>query len=247
MLIAADEPGLPAPARDRDAAPAGALNLADALQLLVHAGVRAAGDDVPSVQAIIDGLCAISSHDGLTHLANRRHFDLALKKEIERSARSGETFGLLLIDVDHFKEINDVHGHAAGDRVLKHIAAVLARGFRATDTVARYGGDEFAVIVVNISNPYLLQFAERVRAAVAREPIAVAGDQTVSVSVSIGLACSNVQGWVTAIKLLDMVDHQLYEAKRHGRNRVHGSPQPATAVTADERAALSAIYGPHGD
>jgi len=219
----------------------GGVNLKEALQLLAQAGLRPASGEPPTLQQVIDGLCAISSHDGLTGLSNRRQFDGALQKEIERSTRSGESFGLLLIDIDRFKEINDAHGHIVGDAVLKAVAAALTRSFHTTDTVARYGGDEFGVIVVNISAAYLQQLAERVRALIAREAVITGDAGAVDVTVSIGIVCTGAGARAAPAALLGLVDHHLYEAKRLGRNRVHGVAAPSTAVTAAERATLSTI------
>ncbi|MDH5540878.1 MAG: GGDEF domain-containing protein, partial [Rhizobacter sp.] len=116
-----------------------------ALQLLQHAGY-----DLPAVaevgrdawlQALVAGLCELSSRDPLTGLSNRRQFELALAREVDRVARAGESAMLLMIDIDHFKKVNDEHGHAAGDLVLKAAASVLQDCIRPMDTVARFGGE----------------------------------------------------------------------------------------------------------
>ncbi|HTH08632.1 MAG TPA: GGDEF domain-containing protein, partial [Acidovorax sp.] len=99
------------------------------------------------LQGLIDGLCELSLKDPLTGLANRRHFRAVLEREIDRVTRSGEAALLLMLDIDHFKRVNDVHGHLAGDIVLQSVARTLNACVRPMDTVARYGGEEFAVVL----------------------------------------------------------------------------------------------------
>ena len=103
--------------------------------------------DPAALQAVIDALCTLSSRDALTGLANRRQFETAIAREVDRVARAGEPALVLMIDIDHFKQVNDTHGHAAGDEVLKAVARALADGIRPMDTLARYGGEEFAMIL----------------------------------------------------------------------------------------------------
>ncbi|HEY5284666.1 MAG TPA: GGDEF domain-containing protein, partial [Polyangia bacterium] len=120
------------------------------MQLLVQSGRELPGRDDPAwLQAVLDALCDISSRDALTGLANRRQFELALAREIDRVARSGEPALLLMVDIDHFKRVNDLHGHLVGDRVIQAVASRLTECVRPMDTVARYGGEEFAIILPN--------------------------------------------------------------------------------------------------
>ena len=102
---------------------------------------------VGHLQGIIDGLCDLSLRDALTGTANRRHFDSILDRELDRVARSGDVALLLMIDVDHFKQVNDTYGHLIGDTVLQQVAAALAMCVRPMDTLARYGGEEFAIVL----------------------------------------------------------------------------------------------------
>ncbi|HTJ07710.1 MAG TPA: diguanylate cyclase, partial [Caldimonas sp.] len=131
---------------------AAALQLDGALLLLQQSGHalpdRARSEDA-WLQAVIDGLCELSSRDALTGLANRRHFELTLASEVDRVARAGEPALVLMIDIDHFKRVNDAHGHQSGDLVLKAIAVALSECVRPMDTVARFGGEEFAMILPN--------------------------------------------------------------------------------------------------
>jgi diguanylate cyclase (GGDEF)-like protein len=219
------------------------VDLAEALRLLGQAGIRiSAANEASALQQVIDGLCTLSSRDGLTGLANRRVFNDALGREIDRSARTGEFFGLLLLDIDHFKQINDRHGHLVGDFVLTAVARLIEDSFRSIDTVARYGGEEFAVILPNASAAFLQQVAERTRALIEGARIEAARGVRVAVTVSIGTICS--LGYVpqNARALIEAADRKLYEAKRLGRNRVCGDPAPAAEVTSDERAQLLRIF-----
>lgn len=223
------------------------VNVTEALRLLQLAGIEnplADNDgETAALQRVVDGLCAVSSQDGLTGLANRRSFWNALESEIERSARTGDAFGLLLIDIDHFKQVNDAHGHPTGDVVLRAVAKVIESNFRPMDTVARIGGEEFAVILPNSPLIYSRQVAERVLARVARERIMVSPDLQLSVTVSIGVTCPNAWTAREAEVLMEAADHNLYQAKRQGRNRVCWEPQPSTALTSTERALLLGLAG----
>ncbi|HWW74755.1 MAG TPA: diguanylate cyclase, partial [Pyrinomonadaceae bacterium] len=122
--------------------------------------------------------------DHLTNLANRRRFERQLEREVARTERYGHPFCLLLVDIDNFKEVNDTHGHEAGDEVLRGVANVIQSGTRGIDTGARIGGDEFAVILPETNLARGLEVAERLRAAVAALDTATAGRVTVSLGVA---------------------------------------------------------------
>ena len=143
------------------------LRLDVALQLLQQSGVSLPGtrESNPSgwLQAVIDGLCELSSRDALTGLANRRQFELAMAREIDRVARAGEPALVLMIDIDHFKKVNDTHGHPAGDLVLREVGRALHDCIRPMDTVARFGGEEFAMILPNCPPAFGQTVAERLR------------------------------------------------------------------------------------
>lgn len=235
-----------APAMREDAvvaahAPAsgGAVDLGEALRLLGLDGPPLAGaDEVARLQHVIDGLCLLSSHDGLTGLANRRVFNDALGREIDRGARTAESFGLLIIDIDHFKQINDQHGHPVGDLVLKAVAEKIADSFRSIDLVARFGGEEFAVVLPNVSPAFLLQVAERAREAVANTRVEGPRGLQLNVTVSIGAVCARGLAAIDRDALIEDADSKLYAAKRQGRNRVCFDTAPDTEVTLGERAHL---------
>ncbi|MGH9243782.1 MAG: diguanylate cyclase [Acidimicrobiales bacterium] len=160
----------------------------------------------------------LSITDALTGVWNRRHFNLRLAEEFERSARFVEPFGLLLLDVDGFKPINDVYGHPAGDFVLVELARRLQDVTRSVDVVARFGGEEFALILPRTGADGARLAAEKIRAAVARETFDAIG-QNVPVTVSVGAAVYPESG-VDARTLLAAADEALYDAKAGGKNRV---------------------------
>jgi diguanylate cyclase (GGDEF)-like protein len=160
----------------------------------------------------------LSITDALTGVWNRRHFDLRLEEEFERSARFLEPFGLLLLDVDGFKPINDVYGHPAGDFVLVELARRLQDVTRSVDVVARFGGEEFALILPRTPLEGAVLVAEKIRTAVARAPFDALG-QEIPVTVSVGAAAYPDSG-VDPRTLLAAADEALYEAKATGKNRV---------------------------
>lgn len=164
-----------------------------------------------------DKLVRLSCTDALTGLANRRRFMAALEAELTRQARSGGELCLMLIDADHFKDINDQHGHPTGDAVLRQIALILMRSVRApADVPARLGGEEFAVILPEARLDEARRVAERLREQVAAH-VFEDGAVRLHASVSIGLVAAR---GLTLQALLQQADAALYLAKRRGRNRV---------------------------
>lgn len=163
----------------------------------------------------------LASRDALTGLFNRRHAEMALQVEIERSARSGQPFTLALIDLDHFKTINDRYGHGAGDEVLKSFANTGMALIRSIDTLARWGGEEFLLLMPNTTADAAMVVAQRLRGAVARHPLA-AGDALITYTLSAGL-CEHRPG-LGPVELLQQADGALYQAKSAGRNRVSVAP-----------------------
>jgi diguanylate cyclase (GGDEF)-like protein len=169
----------------------------------------------------------LSQRDPLTGLLNRRAVEQALQREWRRWRRGGQAFVVVVLDLDHFKKINDTHGHPIGDAVLVQTAQRLLAQVRETDTVARTGGEEFLVIMPEARGAGALAAAERLRQAIAEPPYDRAG-QPLAVTVSIGLAeAGPADGDVSA--LLRRGDAALYEAKRSGRNRVAVAPAVAPA------------------
>ena len=157
--------------------------------------------------------------DELTGLSNRRHFAALLRRHLARAAHESGPVALLLIDIDHFKQINDAHGHFAGDVLLTQFAQRLAAAMRPGDVVARWGGEEFvALLRDSCDENVLLARADQIRVQLASQPFEV-GDQSVEIRASIGAVLSG--GTVrTAADLLSAADQAMYAAKRGGRNRV---------------------------
>jgi diguanylate cyclase (GGDEF)-like protein len=171
--------------------------------------------------------------DGLTGLRTRRFFTQALTAEAARSARSGGPVGLLLLDIDHFKSVNDTYGHHGGDAVLVEVADRVRSLARAGDLVARYGGEEFAVITPGADVRETAAVAERIRRGIAAVPVAVGGDRLHKVTVSIGVAvlpdpCRDADELVLA------ADRALYAAKNAGRDRVASADPILTANSRPE-------------
>jgi two-component system cell cycle response regulator len=187
------------------------------------------------LQAVIDGLCELSLKDPLSGLANRRHFRNVLDRTIEVVARSGEPALLLMLDIDHFKKVNDTYGHSVGDLVLQTVATALGKCVRPMDTLARYGGEEFAVILPNCHTYFGQTIAERIRQTIEQMPITVAPGVEIHVTVSIGGAYA--PEWVRSTGALwtERADTQLYRAKTEGRNRVFLDYQQEIVVSAEEK------------
>ncbi len=219
----------------------GALNVDAALSLLRQSGHEPPAGEAGSavwLQGLIDALCELSSRDALTGLANRRHFEMVLAREIDRVARAGEPALLLLLDLDHFKYVNDSYGHAAGDLVLKAVAEALLECVRPMDTVARIGGEEFAIVLPNCPPAFGPTVAERVRTRVERRPVTIGLTEQISVTLSLGGAFA--PQWVrSSVTLwLERADLQLYNAKTGGRNRAVFEPAAVSLVTAEEKGLL---------
>ncbi|MDX8532167.1 GGDEF domain-containing protein [Mesorhizobium sp. VK25A] len=155
--------------------------------------------------------------DGLTGMQNRRYFDDALREYLHEFRRIDRPVGLMILDLDHFKQVNDTHGHDVGDEVLRAVATCLRGMTRYHDVVARLGGEEFAVVTPNMDVELLARFAERIRKAIANLSI-MSGNVRLKVTTSVGLAVWDHRE--SAEDFYRRADRQLYEAKKQGRNRV---------------------------
>lgn len=160
----------------------------------------------------------LSVTDGLTGVWNRRHFDLRCGQELDRARRFGESFAVLMCDIDSFKMVNDTYGHQVGDAVLVELAQRLVEEARDVDLVARYGGEEFVLVLSRTEIAGAIQVAERIRASVADWAFETEFGP-LPMTVSLGVACYPDHGGSVA-QLLGAADNALYEAKRTGRNRV---------------------------
>ena len=158
--------------------------------------------------------------DGLTELYNHRYLHEALERLLERCSRDGEPLALIMLEVDNFKRYNDTYGHQRGDEVLRIVADLLRKGSRTSDFVARYGGDEFMIVLPNTSKEAALEIAERLRRSVEAYPFLLGENIVTSVTLSVGVAASSEDG-DTVDAIVEAVDRAQYTAKRSGGNKVH--------------------------
>jgi diguanylate cyclase (GGDEF)-like protein len=171
--------------------------------------------DVTDIVRAAQELERLATIDGMTGIYNRRHFLALADREWNCARRHGRPLSFLMIDIDHFKAINDRFGHSAGDRVLRDVAEALRAHLREADLVTRYGGEEFVAVVSGIaSERQALAVAEKLRAMIEQMPAA----PELRVTISIGVALSDPAA--SAMSLIERADRALYEAKRQGRNRV---------------------------
>ncbi|MBL8828144.1 MAG: diguanylate cyclase [Planctomycetaceae bacterium] len=161
----------------------------------------------------------IMTTDGLTQAFNKRYFSEVLEREFVRSQRTNRPLSLLVIDLDKFKSVNDTYGHLAGDEVLSELCRRIKQLLRRDEVLARFGGEEFALILADTSLEEACQVAERIRACVAAEPF-VTDQATIPVTTSIGAAEATRQPLVKVSQFLELADQKLYVAKQGGRNRV---------------------------
>ena len=193
------------------------------LMLSVNANEMRArlADSRRRLAASLEQVRQLASHDELTRTLNRRSLMAALERERNRAERSGAPFSVAMIDLDHFKRINDSRGHGAGDAVLRALAATVHDTMRATDIFGRYGGEEFLMILVGAAPALALEAMERIRAAVAAENwSSIAPDLAVTLSAGIANHCKGE----SIEQLLHRADSALYRAKAAGRNTIVASP-----------------------
>jgi diguanylate cyclase (GGDEF)-like protein len=189
--------------------------------LEASARVHAAEQEVQRLQTEIDQLANAAFYDTLTGLHNRRFFDELLEHERARCSRYGDAMGLIFLDIDLFKKLNDTHGHRCGDEALRLVARVIRASVRQSDVVARYGGEEFVILALSISRKGLGEMAERVRQSIAATELLWEG-RAVRVTASLGATYCDPGSaeYTTPTALVESADRALYGAKRGGRNRV---------------------------
>ena len=198
-------------------------------------------DEVENLRNKIEELSELVSTDALTGLYNFRHFKIVLQAEMDRSKRSGIPTSMVLVDIDHFKTVNDNHGHEAGNLALKHLAEILRGEVRTTDIVCRYGGEEFAIIFPETHLNLAVKVADRIREHIASQSLQI-GDQEITQTVSMGASVYMKTSVLDLVDFVDSVDKYLYEAKQSGRNCIchidYNDLRAVTEVGADERAML---------
>lgn len=187
---------------------------------------------------LLEQVQRLAATDGLTKIANRRTFEATLEREVARATRSAEHLSLVMVDIDHFKRLNDTHGHQAGDEVLRNVAAALTIECRDFDTPARYGGEEFAIVLPGCGPEEAMMIAERLRAAVSRAP------SVVPITASAGVATYPGHAG-DADTLVRAADDALYQSKHAGRNRTSQSSgvPPEAQVDALLRRAVNQRLG----
>ncbi len=181
--------------------------------------MRESAGKIEALERNLESAILDSTMDGLTGVANRKSFDAIIRKSAAEAMNSGDDLAMLMIDIDHFKRVNDTWGHQTGDMVLRHLAKTLQKAVRGGDHVARYGGEEFAVILPRTDGQAAVSVAENIRQTLAREPVQLELTPPITpTTVSIGAACYDpgepLAEWV------GRADAALYSAKRDGRDRV---------------------------
>jgi diguanylate cyclase (GGDEF)-like protein len=158
-------------------------------------------------------------YDTLTNLFNRRHFEERLSAETQKAFESESNLSIIMVDIDHFKKVNDTFGHDGGDKVLREIASLLKNSVRQHDTVARYGGEEFVLLLPGAPLDPTNMVAERIRRLVENTPFNM-GQTQIRITISLGISNFPIHRMKSKEELMKMADLALYEAKREGRNRV---------------------------
>ncbi|MFA6955420.1 MAG: diguanylate cyclase [Thermoanaerobaculia bacterium] len=184
------------------------------------------GEYVIEIESLNRRLREEALHDPLTGLHNRRFFEEAAARDVARALRRGEPLSVAMIDIDHFKAINDTHGHAVGDLVLRQVATILRAGVRASDLLCRFGGEEFVAVLSGASLEHALEIAEQWRASIAASRIDAGAGATIGCTISVGVAQLAGDQADTVDLVLQRADGALYEAKHRGRDRVV-SAEPA--------------------
>jgi diguanylate cyclase (GGDEF)-like protein len=175
--------------------------------------------DNTSIRNLMDEITQMAEHDGLTSLLNQRAFCRDAEKKCDEFLRYGGKAFMMMLDLDHFKKVNDTYGHLAGDEVLRSVSRALLQRFRKTDMVCRYGGEEFCVFLLSLPREKVIEIAEECRRQVEHMPIPFE-DKTIRVTVSIGIAEFPTPSEQTLTALISRADAALYKAKSSGRNRI---------------------------
>jgi diguanylate cyclase (GGDEF)-like protein/PAS domain S-box-containing protein len=187
-------------------------------QFVVAVEIHSSSSPRYAMRQRLEELQELAMHDPLTGIANRRFVEINLAARLEELKRYGFDFSVMFIDADHFKKVNDSHGHAVGDRILKMISATVANSLRSFDIIGRWGGEEFVVLLVNMKNDDLFKLADRLRRLVENSALTLDTGEMLKITVSVGatVACSGD----TVESLVERADKLMFESKRRGRNLV---------------------------
>ena len=198
-------------------------------------------EEVLALRQKVEELSELVSTDALTGLYNFRHFKNVLQAEMDRSKRSGIPTSLVLLDIDHFKQVNDTHGHEIGNQALRHLAEILRSEVRTTDIVCRYGGEEFALVFPETHLNLAVKVADRIRLEIQNTPAKTDAGE-LEMTVSMGASVYMKTSAFDIDEFVDSVDKFLYEAKQSGRNCIchvdYHTLRAATEIGAEERALL---------
>lgn len=216
---------------------------AEPLQCPVGKSECRALQEIDSLRQSLAELSQLVQTDPLTGIANYRFFILALGQELERTRRSGQPTTLIMLDIDHFKKVNDKWGHEVGNQALIHIAKLMQQAVRKLDIPCRYGGEEFAIILPNTDLPASIPVAERLRQSIASTPLRI-GQKRLQLTASLGIDTFATVEKIGPEELVRRTDQFLYQAKNEGRNCVrHASLPSFDQVTSEERSALFNLFG----
>jgi diguanylate cyclase (GGDEF)-like protein/PAS domain S-box-containing protein len=187
-------------------------------QYVVAVEIHSSNSPRYAMRQRLEELQELAMHDPLTGIANRRFVEICITARLEELRRYGFDFSVLFIDADNFKLINDTHGHAVGDRILKMISATVANSLRSFDIIGRWGGEEFIVLLINPKPDNLFKLADRLRKLVEKSALTLESSETLKVTVSIG--ATEAKKGETLDSLIDRADKLMFESKRGGRNMV---------------------------
>jgi diguanylate cyclase (GGDEF)-like protein/PAS domain S-box-containing protein len=187
-------------------------------QFVVAVEIHSGSSPRYAMRQRLEELQELAMHDPLTAIANRRFVEINIAARMEEFKRYGFSFSVLFIDADNFKSINDTHGHGVGDRILKMISATVANSLRSFDTIGRWGGEEFVVLLVNTRTEDLFKLADRFRRLVSQSALTLDNGEIQKVTVSIG--ATSVQAGDSVESLVERADKLMFESKRRGRNQV---------------------------
>ena len=198
-------------------------------------------DEIQKLRTQVSELAELVSTDALTGLYNFRHFKTVLQTEMDRSKRSGIPTSLVLVDIDHFKAVNDNFGHEVGNRALVHLGNILRSEVRTTDVVCRYGGEEFAMIFPETHLNLAVKVADRIRRMIEKTPLSLDHDE-ISLTASMGASVYMKTSILGLDDFVDSVDKYLYEAKHSGRNCIchvdYSDLRSVNEIGVDERTML---------